>query len=196
MDRKSQRLPRQPTSLPDAAWPLRRKVLTSSPSPQTVMPLNRLNDPPIGTSGAASSHCANSPSWSGEISRARTRSSRWSRRVGGKLRRRILGIALRAVKAADNGLPDARSFHGVLCIDQTFSQGGQLRTAELSLGIELTDEAHDTGLFFRGETFDLVNDLRRGHRARLIRGLEIIKLCRAVARANPKRALCGRVGRE
>ncbi|SRR6266496_144038 len=51
----------------------------------------------------------------------------------------------------------------------------KLRAAELPFGIELINEAHNTGLFFRGETFDLVNDLRRSHRSRLIRLFEIIK---------------------
>jgi hypothetical protein len=52
------------------------------------------------------------------------------------------------------------------------------------------DETHDTRLFFGGQALDLVNDLLRSHRARLIRGLEIITLCRAI----PERALCGRDG--
>ena len=66
-------------------------------------------------------------------------------------------------------------------------QSGQLGTAELPLGIELIDETHDTRLFFGGETLDLVNDLRRSHRAKLIRGLEITKRCRSIMRAAPER---------
>jgi hypothetical protein len=45
---------------PFGAWPGSRKVLISSPSPQTVIPENRLYHGPSGTSGSPSSHFANS----------------------------------------------------------------------------------------------------------------------------------------
>ena len=101
---------------------------------------------------------------------------------------------IRAVKAADNGLADARNFYGILGVDQTFSQSGQLGAAEFSLGIELIDEAHDTGLLFRREPFDLVNDLRRSHSTRLIRVFEILKFCRALLRAESAELICAGFG--
>lgn len=75
------------TSSPKATWPARKNVFTSAPSPQTIIPFNRLNHLLAGTSGSWSSHCASSPSYWGEISRERTRSRKRSSSAGGKLRR-------------------------------------------------------------------------------------------------------------
>lgn len=50
------------TRVPKAACPGRRKVLIKSPSPHTVIPGNRLNQGPSGTSGSSSSQRARSSS--------------------------------------------------------------------------------------------------------------------------------------
>ena len=75
--------------------------------------------------------------------------------------------------------PTREASNGILGIDQTFRQSGELRPAEFPLGIKLIDEAHDPGLFFRREAFDFVNDLRRSHSGRLIRVPKSIKSCLA-----------------
>ena len=57
------------TSLPIATCPGRRNVFTKSASPQTIIPGNRLNHFPFGTSASVSSQSANKPIWLAEISR-------------------------------------------------------------------------------------------------------------------------------
>ncbi len=69
------------TSLPIATCPGRRNVFTKSASPQTIIPGNRLNHFPFGTSGSVSSQSANKPIWLAEISRDRMRSSKWCNRA-------------------------------------------------------------------------------------------------------------------
>ncbi|MEP6823154.1 MAG: CoA-transferase, partial [Chthoniobacterales bacterium] len=64
------------TCSPEGSWPVRRNVFTSSPSPQTIMPLKRLNQRPFGTSGFVSSQSESRPICPSEISRSRTRSKR------------------------------------------------------------------------------------------------------------------------
>src|SRR5947208_11126254 len=76
---------------PLAFWSGRRKVLTSSPSTHTIIPENRLNHPPSGTSGLLSSHVANKTSCSAEIFRSCMRFNRCWKRAGGTLVHRTLG---------------------------------------------------------------------------------------------------------
>jgi hypothetical protein len=51
------------------AWFGVRNVFTKAPSPQTVIAGKYLNHFSLDTSGSVSSHSANKPSWSAEISR-------------------------------------------------------------------------------------------------------------------------------
>lgn len=88
---------------------------------------------------------------------------------GGKLRRRILGIAPGSVEAADDRFAHTRSFQWVIRRDQSFSQRGQLGP------LELITKADNARLCFRGEASDLVDDLRYGHAAKLKRSTEVIK---------------------
>src|SRR5262249_24767508 len=60
-------------SSPVGSWSDLRNVFTNSPSPQTIISGNRLNQRTSGTSGSVSSHRASNPSWEVEISRSRTR---------------------------------------------------------------------------------------------------------------------------
>ena len=89
------------------------------------------------------------------------------------------GIAVGAVETADNRLADARGFDRVLCIDQSCGQGGQLGTAQLSLGIKLIDETNDTGLFVWSEALYFVDNLRRRHGPILVRRFRFFKSCSA-----------------
>ena len=84
-------------------------------------------------------------------------------------RRQISGIAVRAVEAQTIVSRTREASPGILGIDQTCRQGRRLGTAKLSLGVQLINKAHDTGLLFGGKAFDLVDNLRRSHDVRLIR---------------------------
>jgi len=82
-------------SSPAGSCPGCKKVLMSSPSPQTVISENFLNHLPSGTSGSARSHSANSSNCSPEIFRSWARSSKWSSSCGGSPFRRMRGIFIR-----------------------------------------------------------------------------------------------------
>ena len=82
------------TRTPFADWPRRRKVLISSPSPQTVIPESRLYHWPSGTSGSASSHFASNSSCVAGIWRLWIRSRRCWKRAGGRFWRRTFGTAV------------------------------------------------------------------------------------------------------
>jgi len=58
--------------LPAATWPGCKKVLMSSPSPQTVMPGNFLNHGPTGTSGSVRSQFATTQVIGGNVAAADT----------------------------------------------------------------------------------------------------------------------------
>src|SRR5437868_10761694 len=64
------------TSSPVATCPGRKNVFTKSASPHTVIPGNRLNHLPAGTSGSLSSQLAKRPSSSAAMSCDRIRSIR------------------------------------------------------------------------------------------------------------------------
>ena len=67
---------RHTTRFPTGICPGIRKVFTSSPSPQTIIPGNRLYQAPSGTSRSLSSHAAISSSCSDPILRSAIRSRR------------------------------------------------------------------------------------------------------------------------
>ena len=107
------------TSLAIATCPGRRDEIGFA---QTIIPGNRLNHFPFGTSGSVSSQSANKPIWLAEISRDRMRSSKWCNRAGGRLRRRILGIGTAAVESTNNRFANPRGLHGICRVDHALGQ--------------------------------------------------------------------------
>src|SRR2546426_9364599 len=119
----------QRTRSPFGAWPGKRNVLTSSASPQTVIPVKRLYHGPFGTSGSPSSQAASSSSCLASIRRSWTRSRRcWSRRGGTSLRR-TWGTS-DAVEAAGDPLLQAGGLARVARGRELLGQQTQLASAE------------------------------------------------------------------
>ncbi len=154
-------------SFPLGSWSAVRNVLTSSPSPHTVIPENRLNHLPFGTSGWVSSQSASAPSWSDEISRDLMRSSRWFNNVGGRFCRRILGIVVPTVESANDRFANFGCFHRIGSLDHSLCQLRQFVSGQMSLGVELIRKPNHAQLFFRIEPFDFLDDLIGGHNQKL-----------------------------
>ncbi len=118
-------------SSPVGSCPDCKKVLISSPSPQTVMPENFLNHLPAGTSGSVSSQRANRTIWPCEIPRWRVRMKRCRNKASGNFWRRTLGMRFVAVKSAHQFFFQSVCLCRVFCFNHLPGQFAQFLRGKL-----------------------------------------------------------------
>jgi hypothetical protein len=151
------------TSVPSATRPCRRKVLINSPSPQTTISGKRLNYLPDGTSGSDVVQSANNSSFSMEIPRCWTRSSKCNIKARGMRSRRIPGIELAAVEPAEHGVPPAQSFRGILRLNHPVGELAEFLSAQHAIGIQPIGELNHFRLFCRRQMSNLRDDFGCTH---------------------------------
>ncbi len=126
------------------------------------MPGNCLNHFPSGTSGSVRSQLDNNPSWAAEMFLTSTRSSKWSRRRGGRFCRRIRGM-LFAVKSAMDFFPQSFFFGGIVGISHLLGQFGQLLAGQLTFARQFKSKLEHAGLLCTRQLFDFFNDNGGSH---------------------------------